>query len=59
MTELERRERHEAEIAQWFDLVSGLTACEYLDALDRLHRRPANDDQIVPANDNVDMDEAA
>lgn len=59
MTELERRERHEAEIAQWFELVNGMTACDYLAALDRLNRKPANDDQIVPANDNVDLDEAA
>lgn len=38
MTELERRERHEAKTAQWFDLVSGMTAVEYLEALDRLNQ---------------------
>jgi hypothetical protein len=59
MTELEHRERHEAETGQWFDLVSGMTASEYLTALDRLNGKPANDDAAPAANDNIEMDEAA
>lgn len=62
MTELERRERHEAGIGAQQDALA-----------DRYHAwlwaRPhtpslwlpaaANDDQVLPANDNIDMDEAA
>jgi hypothetical protein len=38
VTELERHERHEAEIAAWFELTSGMTAVEYLEALDRINK---------------------
>jgi hypothetical protein len=68
MTELERRERHEAEIAAWHELVTGLTAVEYLEALygpvavsapSLWVPGAANDDQASAANDNSHLDEAA
>lgn len=58
MTELERRERHEAEIAAWYELDGDPYD---LDAHLRPVRAPlpANDDAPTAANDNADMDEAA
>ena len=62
MTELERRERHEAGIADQQDAL----ALRYHAWLWARPHAPslwmppvANDDQVLPANDNIDMDEAA
>jgi hypothetical protein len=60
MTELERREAHDAEIAAWHALVGDA----YRAARDAGPHvpsvwTPANDDQIPAANDNNELDEAA
>lgn len=69
MTELERRERHEAEIADAHELLGDAyriwldaqpyEPSEWMLAVRAVYAGPANDDAPLPANDNIDMDEAA
>ena len=69
MTEFERRERHEAEIARYHDTVGPIYAVwlaaqpyepsEWMLVVRAVYGRPANDDPIPAANDNINMDEAA
>lgn len=62
MTEPERRERQDAEIAAFHELMGDAYRI-WIDARPRTLSvwtpLPANDDAPAAANDNIDMDEAA